>query len=54
MVEFGEFKVREDAKAILGNIKEKSFEDFAFGSMIGAFVGDSMGSLVEFIECEVP
>ena len=22
--------------------------------MIGAFVGDSMGSLVEFIACEVP
>lgn len=54
MVEFGDFKVREETKAILGNIQEKSFEDFAFGCMIGAFVADSMGSLVEFIECEVP
>lgn len=39
---------------IFADIKAESFEDHAFGSMIGAFVGDSMGSLVEFIECAVP
>lgn len=54
MVEYGQHKVTEETKAILEAIQEKSFEDFAFGSMIGAFVADSMGSLVEFIECEVP
>lgn len=47
-------KVTEKTKAILDGIKEGTFEDPAFGCMIGAFIGDSMGSLVEFIACDVP
>lgn len=55
MVEYYEqFRVRSETKEILDSIQEKSFEDFAFGSIIGAFIGDSMGSLEEFISETVP
>jgi hypothetical protein len=54
MVDFCGSKIKQETMKIFADIRADSFEDHAFGCMIGAFVGDSMGSLVEFIECEVP
>ena len=33
---------------VIEEIKEGSFEDRAYGSIIGAFIGDAMGSYLEF------
>jgi ADP-ribosylglycohydrolase len=33
---------------IFKNIKENSFEERAFGCIVGAFVGDACGSMNEF------
>lgn len=33
---------------ILGNIPYNSFDDRAFGCILGAFVGDACGSFCEF------
>ena len=46
--------MRKETKQILDSIQPNSFEDFAYGSMIGAFIADSMGSLEEFIKVPVP
>lgn len=54
MVEYRGSKIKQETAQIFAGINQDSFEDHAFGCMIGAFVGDSMGSLVEFIACEVP
>ena len=54
MVEWRGSKIQQETAQLLANITEHSFDDHAFGCMIGAFVGDSVGSLVEFIACDVP
>ena len=54
MVEYGEHVIRQETKQILDSIQPNSFEDFAYGSMIGAFIADSMGSLEEFAQDPVP
>ena len=42
------FQSSGDYQALYNGIKSKSFEDRAFGCIIGAFIGDSCGSYLEF------
>ena len=54
MVDYSGSKIKKETKDILESIQEGTFSDKAFGCIVGAFIGDSMGSYVEFIECQVP
>ena len=47
-------KITQQTAEIFAGINVDSFEDHAYGCIVGAFVADSMGSLVEFIACDVP
>ena len=40
---------KEDQNEILVSLKPGSSEDKSFGSILGAFIGDSAGSYLEFI-----
>ena len=38
-------------QAILKDVKARTFENCAYGCVLGAFIGDSCGSFMEFINC---
>ena len=48
--ELGEKNNEKDCMDIIGSVKADTFEDRAFGCILGAFVADSCGSHQEFIE----
>ena len=46
----GEKNNEKDCMDLIGSVKADTFEDRAFGCILGAFVADSCGSHQEFIE----
>ena len=52
LVTWHNFKLKKDTADIFDHIRD-NFENFAFGSIIGAFIADSVGSRVEFIQKQV-
>lgn len=54
MEEYFGSKIKHEAKEIFEKLPTNSFEDHALGCMVGAFVADSMGSLVEFETDKIP
>ena len=51
--EWNGFVLTKETNDIISQIREGQFEDFAFGCILGSFIGDAGGSLVEFIETRV-
>lgn len=45
--------LKKETVDIIDKIRE-NVENFAFGAIIGSFIGDSVGSLLEFRENDVP
>ena len=50
--DWNDFSVSKQTSDILKTVSSDTFEDRAFGCILGSFVGDTTGSFLEFIECQ--